>query len=397
MIKCQFRCRLILLAMLFIAPLSMSGQDLRPGYIVTLNGDTVKGQVRYASSAKSRNGCLFRASADGSKKKYLPGEISGFGISGDRAFESVTIPGEPDRKSFARVLASGDIDLLRAGKQYLLRKDFIEILPPETQRRVAVTNGEAIRTERPYVGTLNIAMADCGKPVTDLRYSEKELTQAVDDYNTCRNSKYQSIQRRPIAQVGFNAFVSYVYSDMFLKYDNAAMGTTTFVAIGAGTDISSPRINDKLFLALDVSYADAFYQGLIDGPGAGYYLREDVFMSFTTLRLAAAFRYNFRQASRTPYAKIGFSRYAVLDEEIYSRAEEELSGGVIITREKSGGYSVKNPKGIYLGLGYQFTVFRQLLVFAEGRYENMEGFVGTDIQSFSKLSNYNFMLGVKFR
>jgi hypothetical protein len=395
MIKGHFGLGLLALLALLILPASVTAQDFRPGYIITVNGDSVRGLVRYGSARRSQRACLFKTARGTKKKQYPPAELNGYGIFGDRSYASIDNPDKPGEKIFARVLATGDMGLLRVSDKYLMRTKTIKLLPPEVKMKIAIENGEAIRTERPYAGILNLAMADCGKATDEVSYTEKELTRAVDEYNLCKNPKYKSIQRKPIAQAGLNVFASYFYSDMNLKYDHASMSPSTFLGYGIGVDFSSPRINDKLFLSLDGAYVDMFYQGLIDGPTSGYYLHSDVFMTFHCIRTSAGLRYNLMEASRTPYFKIGLSRYWVLSNDIHTVIEQELSEGVVLTSETKGGYDVKNPKGIYLSIGYQQAVSRKLKVFAEGRYENMEGFVGTAIQSFSDLANYSVMFGFR--
>lgn len=389
--------RIILLLLLLGVGSAATAQDFRPGFVITIKGDTVKGFVQYSSARKNKLRCVFRPHKRAEKLTYLPGDITGFGTDNDRTFLSVRAPENPAVDVFARVLAMGDLQLLRLDERYIIVNQTQQLLAPTVKVKIAVANGEAYRIERPYAAVLNIALADCGKAADNVEYNEKELTAAIDEYNLCKNPKYKSVHRKPMAQVGLSVFTSYVYSDMFLKYDNASMNASTFLAYGVGIDLSSPRIYDKVFLSLDLSYADAFYQGLIDGPASGYYLREDVFMSFASLRLSAALRYNFLSPASTPYLKLGFGNYMVIDDEVRTLSEKEVSNGVILTSKSTGGYEIKNPKGVYLGLGYQRAMSKKISVFAEGRYESMEGFVGTVIQSFSELTNYSVTFGLKLK
>lgn len=387
--------RLFALALLIACYHLSTAQDYRAGYIVGLNGDTTKGFVRYATAKRSERSCIFKPSRGASKQTYQPGQIRGYGIFGDRYFAGVKMPGQEDKVMFARVLAFGSVGLLSTHKQYLLEADSVIALPPPVKSKIAVRDGQAIRVEKPHAGILNIVLAECGR-ADNVEYSEDELTTAIDQFNRCKDPRYKSIQRRPTVAAGVSIFASYIYSDLQLKQEGTKFEPSTFVAFGAGFDLSSPRLYDKLSLAIDVSYADTFYQGLIEGPGSGYYLHEDVYMSFQCIRLAGAVRFNLMEATHTPYFKIGFADYFVLQEDIHSISEQEFSKGVIITSESTQEYTVKNPKGIYLGLGYQQAFSKKFKFFIEGRYENLEGFVGTQVQSFSDLRNYNATFGLRF-
>ena len=388
------KCLLVLTVLLSFHNVACA-QDFRPGYVIPHEGDTVKGLVRYNPGKRSLRMVKFKATRHASKQTYTPDRLNGYGIYGDHHYISVTLPERKDEKIFARVLASGDITLLRTGKQFLMKADSIQNLPPPVRIRMTVGNSEMLRTDLPYVQVLNMTMAECGTVADQVGYNEKELTQLFDAFNLCKDRKYKPFRRKPIAQTGFNAFATYLYSDMFLKYDHASMRPSTFMGYGMGVDFSSPRINDKMFLSLDFAYADIFYQGSVDGPIGSYYRREDIFMDFTCLRFTGAFRYNLMEASRTPYFKIGFSQYSVLSHDIHSIVEEESRDGVVKTSEVPGSYDTKNPKGVYVGIGYQQTIKKKFRLFAEARYESMEGFIGTAIQSFSELKNYSIAIGVR--
>ncbi|HEY5915855.1 MAG TPA: hypothetical protein VIU13_00560, partial [Chryseolinea sp.] len=54
------------------------------------------------------------------------------------------------------------------------------------------------------------------------------------------------------------------------------------------------------------------------------------------------------------------------------------------------------PKGIWLGVGYNKKISKNLQLTIEFRYDQGEGFIGTPIQRFSKVKNYNFLLGIRF-
>lgn len=393
MIKGFAGCALIALTLL-CCPAS-SAQDYRPGFTVGIKGDTIRGLVRYATAKRSEKRCLFKTSKGAAKKVFGPADIKGYGVFGDRYYETIADPSDGSR-IFARVLSSGQLGLLRANHQFFLRKDTVELLPPPVEIRIAVANGQAVRTEKPHAGILNVALADCDIRADELPYSEKELTMAVDAFNRCKDANFKSRQRRKPFQLGLSVFTSYIYSDMSLKHVQAPIDASTFLGYGIGADLSSPRIFDKLSLALDATYVKSFYQGLIDGPSSGYYLREDIFMNFTSVRLAAAIRYNFLEASHTPYLKVGFGNYIVVKDDIRLLTEKELAEGMVVTSKASGGFDVKNPKGVFVALGYQHSINKKIRCFAEGRYENFEGFIGTSIQSFSDLKNYNATFGLRF-
>ena len=110
MFKCLSRCFLLtLLAFMFI-PLQAQNKSYSQGYIITLEGDTVEGQV------KDRSGETFttlyshiRFKADNSlfKKKYGPDQIHGYAYS-DHMYESLPLREESSFFKFRYYVNEGN-------------------------------------------------------------------------------------------------------------------------------------------------------------------------------------------------------------------------------------------------------------------------------------------------
>ena len=68
------------LVLLFLIPsLQLLAQsNVREGYIITLQDDTIHGEIDFRTSAMNMKRCVFRKKGDTSFKTYLPGEISGY-------------------------------------------------------------------------------------------------------------------------------------------------------------------------------------------------------------------------------------------------------------------------------------------------------------------------------
>ena len=82
---------LVACVVMFI-PTLLSAQDFRPGYIVKNSGDTVKGFAVYRIDKKNWEGCTFKESRKGAANNYAASDIEGFGIIGDRVYQSMVMP-----------------------------------------------------------------------------------------------------------------------------------------------------------------------------------------------------------------------------------------------------------------------------------------------------------------
>src|SRR6478609_2728996 len=73
--------------------LKVYGQkDFRPGYIITLPGDTIKGEINFMSLRKNTQGCEFRKAGTKEKSIYSPGEILGYSFENGPRFRSYSLP-----------------------------------------------------------------------------------------------------------------------------------------------------------------------------------------------------------------------------------------------------------------------------------------------------------------
>src|SRR5882672_11474908 len=71
---------------------SSSGQiQVHPGYIVSSSRDTVSGFIENRSKGSNQKQCYFRKTRGDKSKVYGPMEIIGYGLTGVRYYEAVSI------------------------------------------------------------------------------------------------------------------------------------------------------------------------------------------------------------------------------------------------------------------------------------------------------------------
>ncbi|NOX48099.1 MAG: hypothetical protein GXO89_14085 [Chlorobi bacterium] len=78
----------LLLIFTIVVPISaFSQKNLFPGYIISLNGDTVKGYIKYKNWEYNPDQISFWEKRDGEAVIYNPGEIKMFGVEGDEVYK----------------------------------------------------------------------------------------------------------------------------------------------------------------------------------------------------------------------------------------------------------------------------------------------------------------------
>ena len=71
--------KFFLFALLAIsATATMAQINPKPGYVITNNGDTIRGTIDFLSNKKLSRQCVFWADGESEAKTYKPGEIEGF-------------------------------------------------------------------------------------------------------------------------------------------------------------------------------------------------------------------------------------------------------------------------------------------------------------------------------
>ncbi len=96
------KIKLTLILLLIIISSSFGQNDFRSGFIITLENDSIQGQVDYRSNSQNYKSCIFKG--EQGELEYFPNQIVGFGYTNDKFFSSQIIEG-----SFVEVLVDGDI------------------------------------------------------------------------------------------------------------------------------------------------------------------------------------------------------------------------------------------------------------------------------------------------
>lgn len=85
----------------------------KPGFIITLSGDTLRGTIDYRSDGRNAHTCLFRQQGETAFRKYTPDDIAGYRMADNGAFyvaRRVPIDGE-EKNVFVEYLLKGGVSL----------------------------------------------------------------------------------------------------------------------------------------------------------------------------------------------------------------------------------------------------------------------------------------------
>ncbi|CAN5561111.1 hypothetical protein BH23BAC4_BH23BAC4_09640 [soil metagenome] len=200
-------------AAIILAPPALAQEDepFVPGFIVTLQGDTLHGEVADLVDQRATRTARFR-DASGSETMYQPGGIRGWGIVGGRSFVSIRLrptPGVSDRQVFALPVVEGDAMRLYSFEatepyaydpaqrveighplRYAVGLPSGEIVPLFYVRRRDLERDEPL-DDRQYRRALLRLTHDCptaARRIRQAHYSRRDISAVVSAYNTCQGS-----------------------------------------------------------------------------------------------------------------------------------------------------------------------------------------------------------------
>lgn len=215
----------VILAFVAVAILTLfAGQDFRRGYIVTNNGDTIKGFIDYQPDYNLKDSCRFTTNLSDSGKKYFPAELNGFHFNKEsRRFVKVTLPGDAANQIiFIEELASGKLNLyvhtgLSHDRTFYIRKanETILIEVPYSIQTKKYYNGLVINSmvngSTNHIDTLKKYMADAKPLYSDIEVIEvptkTKLVKLINEYNAFTDEKTY-IAEHTIKRLPYNLYIT---------------------------------------------------------------------------------------------------------------------------------------------------------------------------------------------
>ncbi len=382
-----------LLAVLLLGAASLLGAEaqaqgrFRPGYVVRLSGDTLRGQVQQRGTIRAATACTFRPSATAEPTEYRPAELRAYGFTGGDFYEARVVERLQRKREvvlrtlFLSVLVRGKAQLYSFRDKDDLNHFYLATSPDSVaelqQVRAAVpsTNQDQIvyEDQYPFRAVLAEAFRDCPAVqhlLPGLVLSEGDLRRVVARYNACVAGPAASppattpVRQRSKASFGV---VGGLQNDRANFESSSSLSNGEFKGSarpfgGVFVVLNTPALNHHLSLRLDALYERLRYQSkYVYGKNTETPTTQQVTFNLDYLRLPLQARYSFLHRRVTPYLMVGISYnyllayeapthteftvvnvvYAsdrpVLNDSNVSRSDFGLLGGVGVTAAVLGG------------------------------------------------------------
>ena len=185
--------------------LAQSADRLQPGYIIPLQGDTVRGFVEPLARFVTAQGIGFRTAASTPSQRYQPEQLRGFGLAGGKSYVTrpVLLGTRDTLRVFLEHLIAGGANLYRLDYEIQRAVDPMSLQRYNTTFYYIDLNGTMplLLQEETYRGMLKNVFSACpavsAKPIS--RFDQPHLVEAVLRYNEqCQTSRPTRDLRPPV-------------------------------------------------------------------------------------------------------------------------------------------------------------------------------------------------------
>ena len=224
----RFAVTLVLLAL--FAAVTMAQTNPKAGFIITNNGDTVRGILDFRTNEMLSKKCLFRANGESESKTYKPGEIEGFRFDNNGKFfvtRRLNVYGEP-QLYFAEFMVQGKMNLYCVADKYV-EYFFFEREDGEMALLAnrSLISSSSIQEEKEHqqearvqYGKVRVLLQDSRSAINDMNdmdMSRRKLVNVVRDYHNdvCTDGShcivYEYKEESDRVKTHFKVFTGYAY------------------------------------------------------------------------------------------------------------------------------------------------------------------------------------------
>ncbi len=400
--------KVVLFFLPFISVPSFAQIQSLPGYIVTMNHDTLSGFIEDRRNTALYQFCHFKKTKKEKTKLYAPSEIIGYGLTKRKYFESFSIKDAAgNQKSFfGDVILEGKISLFRYKNDLYVKHDSLGVYNLHFRETRGFNGARDYTGENKVKGLLNFFFFDCKTKRVhwdSLNITDAKIYELVENYNTCKNSsttKYQNKVKLFKATVGLFAgsnvssinlaSLSPTLNARFLP--DVKFGTNHAPIYGLSFALGFPWFSNNFSLYAEISSFKSNFIGHASGQGTLGKETEDVSLSMNYVKKAYGFRIQLPARYVTPFIKLGFSEYS----------SSHFSGVRVHTTYinniefplTSSPWTSGFQNGYWLGVGLQKEVAKRLAFNLEVRFDKIiYGFPGIyTVNSFHS----TFLMGLVF-
>lgn len=255
---------LISVVILSISILTCIAQkNLKPGYIIDLKQDTIRGYVDYRNDVFNSEKCVFCDNPESDLKTFLPLDIYAYRIDESRYYVSKHIKsGEAEKVVFLEYLVNGITSLYYLkddnGERFFVEKgnDLYELTNNVTI--IKQGNDQYFKESNLYKGLLRVIYSDSPEiipKINSARFDRRSMVNLSEKYHNLvctdreciiyeKSKKEAQLDFGPIARIEFHHSS---YKKFLKPFDSS---NSTFIMLGLAANIRLLSINEKMNIGI---------------------------------------------------------------------------------------------------------------------------------------------------
>ncbi len=414
------KCFLVL-AGLSLLQMAYGQKNFLPGYMITLEGDTITGQLDYRNWEKNPRKINFKNYNGGEVVAYYPNDIKSFALEGEY-YISATVEKEvsPTKTNnletrpelifetetvFLQTLILGEKSLYfhkdKTGREnfYILQDgQFILLEYKKYQKRKE--DRTLIREVKKYSGQLVIYLSDCSNIVSlmsGVEYNIPSMKKLFDKYYDCIEEKpeFKRVPEKVSFKFGIMAGSTLTTLKINISgspgYTDADYTTSFNPTGGVMLEMYMPKRLRRWSLNNEVLYTYYDIQGHYDDSLEENYVGIlDTYFRYSHIKINTLVRYTFPVKLARFYLNAGISNGVVVASSNRFQQLKEVGGEGLIGGGPVRGAPTNYEHGFLLGLGGNYKKF-----FLEARIEKGNGLSKLE-QRGAYINRYYLMLGYLF-
>lgn len=310
----------ISLILLFVCCfLSIKAQtNFLPGYIITLENDTLHGLIDYRGDTRNARRCDFREKATDPVREFLPDEIKGYRFSDSKCYVSQWVTIDSLRTPvFLEILVDGIYDLFflndgRNDHYFIANKEGQITELTNKVSYVRKSDREYAIQQKKYIGILKVVFADCRQldpMINSAKLDHRSLIAIAKKYHeyVCDGEKCIIYQKKvPTVKISWGAFMAYNISVFSLGentlFEVSKTDASRFPTAGVLLNTSLPKASEKLSFQLSCEYGRAYFHNTRYPPLTSNF--EEIHLHTSILKTKAGFKYTWPKGKLRPTAMV---------------------------------------------------------------------------------------------
>ncbi len=298
-------------------------KELKPGFIITLQQDTIYGFINNKSTSSLNTSCEFFSNNNSTSTIYKPGDISVFQIDNEKCFisKTVSIDGE-DKTLFLEFLLEGIVNLYycdyKRNSSYYIEKD--DEIYELKNNHIEYENDNGIKYKKfdnKYKGILMVIFKDepqLAQQINSSILSHKSLINLSKNYHDMVCTDHQCIiyEKQKKGHTVIRPFVGFQASSLSLT---TSKDRTTYTSYKVGADFcfptfnSSPRWDFWVGINLSKDEANAKFNNNIFGEDA----QHRIYLKDNALQIPFSLEYTIPYKKILPFVGFGYSNVFLLN------------------------------------------------------------------------------------